>query len=219
MSLLCYVCRMPRKKREFQQERSERTYRAILDAAAKVFPKKGFEGTQMSDVADAVGLSVGAVYRYFVDKRELFLEMVETELAVARADVVAQLAPERFIGSSPDDAIVDVLDVLFDRVKKDAALTRVYLAMSLSDPDVARIRKASESEDRTILTAVIAGVTMGRIEDPAAAALVIERAVVGAAIDCAIGTKVVTEAAAKAALQRMVVRYLLPTSTAAPTPR
>lgn len=56
---------------------------------------------------------------------------------------------------------------------------------------------------------VVAGVTMGRIEDPAAAALVVERAVVGAAIDCVIGTKVVPEAAAKAALQTMVVRFLL----------
>lgn len=200
---------MRRKKREFQQERSERTYRSILDAAARVFPKKGFEGTQVSDVAEAVGVSVGAVYRYFDDKRELFLEMVENELAVARADVVARLSPERFIGASPEDAIRDVLDVLFDRVKKDAALTRVYLSMSFSDPDVARIRKASEIEDRAILAAVVASVTGGRVEDPAAAALVIERAVVGAAIDCVVGTKAVSEAAAKTALQRMVVRYLL----------
>ncbi len=220
---MCYGRLMPRKKRDFQQERSERTYRAILEAAATVFPKKGFEGTQMSDIADAVGLSVGAVYRYFDDKRELFLEMVETELAATRADINARFTPENFIGSTPEDAVAGVLDILFDRVKKDAAMTRVYLAMSMSDPDVAKIRKDGEIHDRALLANVIRAVTAGTIGDADAAALVIERAVIGAAVDCVIGTKVVSEAAAKAALQKMIVRYLLggppSTSTAAPKQR
>ncbi|HEY2366994.1 MAG TPA: helix-turn-helix domain-containing protein, partial [Polyangiaceae bacterium] len=100
-----------RKKRVFQQERAERTYRAILAAAAKVFPKRGFEGAQVPDIARAAGVSVGIVYRYFDDKREIFLEMLESHLNAARAEVSARLAPEQFAGAAPVSAIARVVEV------------------------------------------------------------------------------------------------------------
>lgn len=199
---------MPRKKRHFQQERAERTYHSILEAAAKVFPKKGFDKTQVPDVARAAGISVGAVYRYFDDKRELFLEMIESELASARADVTARLAPENFAGTSPIDAIDRVLDVLFERVKKNPALTKVYLAMSLTDRDVARIRQETEQHDRAALAAMIAAALPGRVADAAAASLLLERAVSSVAVECALGGKTVDERAAKTELRTMVLRYL-----------
>ncbi len=202
---------MAKKPRIFQQERSERTYRSLLAAAAKVFPKKGFEGTQMPDVARAAGVSVGAVYRYFEDKRELFLEMIESELATARADVTARLAPEKFLGASPEAAIDRVLDVMFDRIQRDPALTKVYLAMALTDRDVARIREEGENHDRAALAGLLASALPGRVADPAAAALLLERAVTAVAVDCAIGSKTVDEKAAKAELRSMILRYLFAT--------
>jgi AcrR family transcriptional regulator len=198
------------KKRVFQQERAERTYRSILAAAAKVFPKRGFEGAQVPDIARAAGVSVGIVYRYFDDKREIFLEMLESHLNAARAEVTARLSPDHFVGALPEDAIARVVSVVFEEAMRDPALAKVYLAVSLTDKDVAKMRIDSETYDRSVVAAILeTAVPRERVPDPAAAALVIERAVQGTAVDCVIGSKTITPDAAKAALQSMLVGWLL----------
>ena len=45
----------------------------ILEAARKVFAKKGFEGATMDDIAEAAGLAKGTLYLYFQSKREVYL--------------------------------------------------------------------------------------------------------------------------------------------------
>lgn len=205
---------MRKKQRVFQQERSERTYRSILAAAAKVFPKRGFDGAQVPDIARAADVSVGIVYRYFDDKREIFLEMLEAHLDAARAEVAARLSPESFIGVAPADAVERVLDVVFDEVEKDPALARVYLAVSLTDKDVAKMRHEAESYDRSVIASILA-TTAPHLANPAATALVVERAVQGAAIDSILGSKTIAVPAAKKALREMILALL---TCSAPAP-
>ncbi len=200
---------MLKKQRIFKQKRSEKTHRAILKAASKVFPKKGFEGAQVSDIARAAGVSVGIVYRYFEDKRAIFLEMLEAHLSAARAQVAARLAPDQFVGTAPADAVARVLDVIFEEAARDTALARVYLAASLTDKDVAKMRTDAEVYDRSVLASVLeAATSRDRIPDPSATALIIERAVQGTAIDCILGSKTVSADAAKAALRSMIGSWL-----------
>jgi AcrR family transcriptional regulator len=197
------------KKRPFQQARAERTYRAILAAAATVFPDKGFEAAQVPDIARAAGVSVGIVYRYFKDKREIFLEMLALHLDDARARVTERLSPEQFLGASPEEALTRIIEHMFEEAERAPALSRVYLALSFSDPDVAKMRAERETWDRAKLASVIEAVTRReRIPDPHAAALAVERAVQGAAIDCAIGSCSVPRDAAKRALAAMVMAWL-----------
>jgi AcrR family transcriptional regulator len=197
------------KNRTFQQARAERTYRSILSAAALVFPQKGFDGTQVPDIAHAAGVSVGIVYRYFGDKREIFLEMLELYLREARARVTERLSPEQFVRAAPGETIARIVDHMFEEAARSPALSSVYLALSFTDPDVARMRIAAEVQDRAMLTAVLEAVSSReRIPDPRAAALAIERAVQGAAIDCALGSRSIEPEAAKRALVAMVMAWL-----------
>jgi TetR/AcrR family fatty acid metabolism transcriptional regulator len=52
--------------------------RLILDAAVRVFARRGFNGCRVSDIADEAGVAYGLVYHYFRSKDEvldtLFLE-------------------------------------------------------------------------------------------------------------------------------------------------
>ncbi|MBX3193110.1 MAG: TetR/AcrR family transcriptional regulator [Labilithrix sp.] len=201
-------------KRSFKQQRSEQTYEAILEAAARVFPKLGFEGTQTPDIAREAGISTGAVYRYFDDKRHVFLEMLEVELAKVRAEVDRRL--EVVVASAatgdPAKAVGLLIDTLFEQVKKDAALSRVFAALSLTDPDVAAIRARAEAHDRGIVAAMIeAAIPREVIPDPHAAALVIYNAAIGSATELALRPKRAkgpSEVEVKAALERMLVRYV-----------
>jgi len=43
----------------------------ILQCAANIFSKKGFDGTSISDLSAAVGMSKPAIYHYFANKREI----------------------------------------------------------------------------------------------------------------------------------------------------
>jgi AcrR family transcriptional regulator len=45
----------------------------ILDAARRLFARKGFEGASVDEVAEAAGLAKATVYAYFPSKRDLYL--------------------------------------------------------------------------------------------------------------------------------------------------
>jgi len=49
----------------------------ILDAAVKVFAKKGFHATRVSEVAKAAGVADGTIYLYFKSKDELLISLFE----------------------------------------------------------------------------------------------------------------------------------------------
>src|SRR5882672_1864141 len=45
----------------------------ILEAARKVFARKGFELATVDDVAEAAGVAKGTLYLYFRSKRDIYL--------------------------------------------------------------------------------------------------------------------------------------------------
>lgn len=44
----------------------------ILDAAIRVFAKKGYEKTSITDIAKEIGVSQGLCYRYYTSKEEIY---------------------------------------------------------------------------------------------------------------------------------------------------
>jgi len=49
---------------------------AILDAAKRLFPRSGFEGTSMDAIANEAGVSKLTVYSHFTDKETLFFAAI-----------------------------------------------------------------------------------------------------------------------------------------------
>lgn len=60
-----------------QDERSERSRAAILEAALQMFSRQGFRGTSIRDVAARAGVSTGSVYHHFRDKEALLSTLLE----------------------------------------------------------------------------------------------------------------------------------------------
>ncbi|MCX7028101.1 MAG: helix-turn-helix domain containing protein [Spirochaetes bacterium] len=48
----------------------------ILDAAILLFSERGYEGTSMKQIAQAVGLTESAIYRHFKGKEDLLAEII-----------------------------------------------------------------------------------------------------------------------------------------------
>lgn len=55
----------------------ESTQDRIVAAARKLFGEHGFHGTTTAEIARTAGIAEGTIYRYFKDKKELFVACVE----------------------------------------------------------------------------------------------------------------------------------------------
>jgi AcrR family transcriptional regulator len=201
------------RTRTFKQPRAERTYGAILDAAARVFPRLGYDGTQTPDIAKEAGVSTGAVYRYFEDKRQIFLEMAEVELAKIRGEVEVRLAALAATGvaADPSAAIGHLIETLFAQIKKDAPLARVFTALALTDPDVAALKARTDAEDRAAVALLIeVSIPRSVVSNPAATAVIVHAAAVGTATELALRRKKLpgpTEEEVKEALRELLVGF------------
>ena len=62
-------CAMPKDKTQMHE--------SLMCAAKKEFLEQGFENASMRRIASEVGLTVGALYRHFANKEEMFAALVE----------------------------------------------------------------------------------------------------------------------------------------------
>ncbi len=71
--------------RRSNAQRTEDTRRALLEVGRALFVEQGYHATGTPDVVERAGLTRGALYHHFEDKRALFQAVVEAESAsVAR---------------------------------------------------------------------------------------------------------------------------------------
>jgi AcrR family transcriptional regulator len=87
-------------KRPTRAEKQLQTRAQLIDAAARVFARRGFQAATVEEIAEHAGYSHGAVYSNFAGKEELFLAVFEQYMSqriaeVARASEVEGTFPER----------------------------------------------------------------------------------------------------------------------------
>ncbi|MDF2713279.1 MAG: TetR/AcrR family transcriptional regulator [Paenibacillus sp.] len=70
---------MPRTKEQFEEMRNA-TKEKIQSAAMRLFVQKGFGSTNVQEIADLAGISIGLLYRHYKTKEQLFSELVEFSL-------------------------------------------------------------------------------------------------------------------------------------------
>jgi len=96
----------------------------LLDAAESCFSKFGLTKTTMEDVAKAAGMSRATVYRYFKNRDDLLMGVVEREARGAAAEIERRLRGIRNPGEYIVEGIVQALDI----VPKRPALSMLFLA-------------------------------------------------------------------------------------------
>jgi TetR/AcrR family transcriptional regulator, acrAB operon repressor len=62
------------------KEEAQETRNRVLDAAERVFYEKGVSHTTLADIAQAAGVTRGAIYWHFTNKSDLFNAMFERSL-------------------------------------------------------------------------------------------------------------------------------------------
>ncbi len=59
-------------------EESLKTRQAILDSAMRLFSRRGFERTSLSDIAKYAGVTRGAIYWHFEDKGHILVDLCDS---------------------------------------------------------------------------------------------------------------------------------------------
>jgi len=98
--------------RRTQAERSAATRQALVSAARRLWGERGYADVSTPEIAQAAGVSRGAMYHQFPDKTALFisvLEAVETDVMKQLAEAVAATAPK-----TPADTLHAAADAWLD---------------------------------------------------------------------------------------------------------
>lgn len=73
------------RKQHATREEAEETKRTILRTAQQLFMEYGYRAVSTRQLADACGLTQPALYHYFSDKQDLYVAMVQEEVAKLKA--------------------------------------------------------------------------------------------------------------------------------------
>ena len=77
----------PARRRRTRSD-GERSYRAILDAAARLATVEGLEGLSFARVANEIGMSKSGLFSHFASKEDLQLATIATAEAIYAAEVI-----------------------------------------------------------------------------------------------------------------------------------
>jgi AcrR family transcriptional regulator len=99
----------PASRRTPLQARSNKTVEEILDAAAVLLATIPFEEITTSRLAQEAGISVGALYRFYSDRQEIFDAIAVRELEAFRAEIEHAFTARQLI-FSPRKSLGRVLD-------------------------------------------------------------------------------------------------------------
>jgi len=118
---------LPRtNRRSVKEERRERETALrrddILAAASQAFADKGFQGTQVAEIANAAEVSLNSVYGLFKGKEELY----ETVISSAAKTVGDRVQNAVLDISDPAEQLLHVIDELFACFDEHRDLMRIY---------------------------------------------------------------------------------------------
>ncbi len=105
------------------KDKAQETRNRILDAAEQVFSDRGVSRTSLNDIAEAAGVTRGAIYWHFQDKSELFCAML------GRVTMPMEELRDRAAGQLAEDPLAYIramaLNIL-TRTATDAQCQRVF---------------------------------------------------------------------------------------------
>lgn len=100
----------------------------LLDAAERVFAEKGVSRTSLQDIAQAAGLSRGAIYWHFKNKADLFNAMME-RITLPMEEALHQIGHDG--GLDPlDELLCAILDAM-RKIASDDRTRRVFEVATL----------------------------------------------------------------------------------------
>ena len=130
----------------------EEKRRQIVDAAVRVFARKGYHGCRVSDVAEEAGVAHGLIYHYFSSKEEL----LETIFRDTWSELLLAMRGVEESGQPAAEQLRQVAAILLRSWRREPDLVRVLVREVARSPALAQrvdeIGQAFEAIERIIVS-------------------------------------------------------------------
>lgn len=104
--------------------KGKRTRALLLDAARRVFSREGYVTARMGDVADEANVSMGALYRYFRSKDDIFLALIGD---IHNELFVASRSPQAKFKLDPYAALLAANEGYFELYQANRDVMRAFI--------------------------------------------------------------------------------------------
>jgi TetR/AcrR family transcriptional regulator, cholesterol catabolism regulator len=148
----------PRRSAKWQVRRQE-----IIDTSARVFARRGYHATGITELCSANGLGKGALYHYIGSKEEVLAAIHDRVMdeVMAGADRVAEA------GGSPSTQLAMLGDELLDVIHRYPDHVWVFLHEfpALTGERAEQFRKRRRAYERRVEAVLRAGIDAGEFRD------------------------------------------------------
>lgn len=150
----------------------QRTRERVLSAARQLFSERGYEGATIRDIAQAAGMSTGAVFASFSDKTELFDEILTADYEV----IYAQMVQAARSAATVDEALLGLFGVAYSFHLDQLPLLRASIAVSWTRGEAAEKRARGDLKHifRLIGDTLQRGIDQGQLKKDIDAKLLAE---------------------------------------------
>ncbi|MCC6157253.1 MAG: TetR/AcrR family transcriptional regulator [Deltaproteobacteria bacterium] len=114
----------PPRKRD-----AEQTRKRIIEAAEKVFVKKGFDGARVDEIAREAGANKRLLYLYYGNKDDLYFEVLRINFRRMIDAERASVEP----GADPEAHVIAIIRHFFRTLAQNTGLARLLAWASLAD--------------------------------------------------------------------------------------
>ena len=141
-----------------------KTRERLIEVARGLFAHQGLEATTMNDIAAASGKGRRTLYTYFRNKEEIYLAVIEEELARLSTHMTAVLD----LDLSPEEKLFKLIYTHLRTVRDTVFRNGTLRAEFFRDIwMVEKVRRAFDAEEHRVLTAILEeGVAQGRFRIP-----------------------------------------------------
>lgn len=140
-------------------EQQERTRQRLLEVAARLFASKGYQATNLEQIAEKAGLTKGAVYSNFTSKADLALAVLDELVVRSKIDIFAQVD----VGELFEDQHVHGGKLLTEVVDRSKLWFQVELQCILQAQHDPELKEKMLRRDASLRSALAASIE-GRIE-------------------------------------------------------
>ena len=142
------------------QAEADTTRTQIMHSALDLFSARGYRATTLAGVAQAAGVTRGAVYHHFADKAALYRAIVDEANERSQEVLAAAIAA----GGSWEEVCRRIFVALHATIENDA-LIRAAVVLSLREtgsvPGLADVREHQQQTSRGLLDAVTSFMAQG----------------------------------------------------------
>jgi len=120
------------EKKDTHRERlTSRRQQEILNAAVKVFAKKGFNGATTREIAKEAGVAEGTIFRYFKTKKDLLLNLACPLILNTLVDAMDEVA-----GQTDEIVLKTILKNRLSLISKNHDLVRLLFIEGQFHPEI-----------------------------------------------------------------------------------